>query len=56
MAISTRDTKKQATLIIQKTAPNKINTAECVPNIPHNKITDIMPGWSDTGENAPTYT
>jgi len=31
-------------------------TVECVPNIPHTKVPDKMPGSSDTGENAPTYT
>lgn len=50
-----RGTKKQATLNIRKKM-HLINTVECVPNISHTKVTDKMPGWSDTGENAPTYT
>jgi hypothetical protein len=33
-----------------------INTVDCVPNTSHTKVTDKIRGWSDTGENAPTYT
>jgi len=54
MAISTRGTKKASNSVSKKL--HLINTVMCVPNIPHNEITDKMPGWSDIGENAPTYT